>query len=622
MDKNTITGFALIALVLIGFNWISRPSQEELAEMARQDSIATAQKELAEAQAKAERQKAEQQPDAQSADSTAVFFAQRSNQGEDVILKNSQVRLTLSTLGGTVQRAEILGYKSRRREGDVEILTPENARMTFSLAGKQENIITDRYRFTPTAQTDSTVEMVLAQDGKRLTLSYRLRPESYMLDLDIKAEGMEGFFAPSTKTLTVNWTDHVMQQEKGYDFENRYSSLTYKRKGEGTKELKETSEDSKRPEEALDWIAFKNQFFSAVLIAQQDFTGSELKSTPEADKKSGYLKTYEAQAETFFDPTGKQATHLQMYIGPNKYHTLQHHNDLSSGKEDLELEDLVNLGWPILKWINRWFILNLFDWLTSFGLPMGIVLLLLTLIVKALVYPTTRKSYISSAKMRVLKPQIDALSAKYPKPDDAMKKQQEMMQIYSQYGVSPMGGCLPMLIQMPIWVALFNFVPNAIELRGERFLWADDLSAYDDVLRWSKDLWLIGDHLSIFCLLFCIVNVGNTWISMRQQKDQMSGEQAQQMKSMQYMMLIMPVVFFFMFNNYSSGLCYYYFLSGLSSVLIMWYLRKTTDDAKLLAKLEAYRQKHKNDPKKTSGMAARLEALQKLQEEQARRTKK
>ena len=179
-----------------------------------------------------------------------------------------------------------------------------------------------------------------------------------------------------------------------------------------------------------------------------------------------------------------------------------------------------------------------------------------------------------------------------------------------------------MLIQMPIWIALYNFVPNAIELRGESFLWADDLSAYDDVIRWGQDIWLIGDHLSIFCLLFCATNIINTWISMKQQKDQMSGEQAQQMKAMQYMMLIMPVVFFFMFNNYSSGLCYYFFLSGLTSVLTMWYLRKTTDDAKLLAKLEAYKQKHKNDPKKTSGLAARLEALQKMQEEQARSTKK
>ena len=250
---------------------------------------------------------------------------------------------------------------------------------------------------------------------------------------------------------------------------------------------------------------------------------------------------------------------------------------------------------------------------------MGLVLLLLTIIVKILVYPTTKKSYLSSAKMRVLKPQVDEIGRKYPKQEDAMKKQQEMMQLYSQYGVSPMGGCLPMLIQTPIWIALFNFVPNAIELRGEPFLWADDLSAYDDVISWGTHIWLIGDHLSIFCLLFCLTNIINTWISMRQQQNQMSSEQAQQMKMMQYMMYAVPVMFFFMFNNYSSGLCYYYFLSGLTSILIMWVLRKRTDDAKLLAKLEAYRQQHKNDPRKTTGLAARLEALQKMQEQQTRR---
>ena len=202
---------------------------------------------------------------------------------------------------------------------------------------------------------------------------------------------------------------------------------------------------------------------------------------------------------------------------------------------------------------------------------MGIVLLLLTLIVKALVYPATKKSYLASARMRVLKPEIDKLNAKYPKKEDAMKKQQEMMQLYSQYGVSPMGGCLPMLIQMPIWIALFNFIPNAIELRGESFLWASDLSAYDDLIHWNKDIWLIGNHISIFCLLFSTTNVINTMVSMRQQQSSamMSPEQQQQMKMMQYMMVIMPVAFFFMFNNYSSGLSYYYFLSGLTTILIM-----------------------------------------------------
>ena len=619
MDKNTVTGFLLIILVIIGFSWYSRPSQEELQQMAKQDSIAAIEKRKAELENQEKERQIEAEKIEQASDSSSLFFAQRNGTGQDVVLQNDKVKVTLSTQGGTIQSAQIKGYKSRQIDGDVMILNPDDAHMTFMLEGKQDNIIFDDFTFTPENQTDSTVTMTLSQEGKKLEIEYTLRPESYMIDISVKAEGLSGFFSPNMKRLGIAWTDHILQQEKGYDFENRYSSLTYKKTDKGTDNLKETTNDTEELDQPLDWIAFKNQFFSAVLIAPQNFTNCHLASTQESEKKTGYLKTYEAQMETPFDPTGSQATALQFYIGPNHYHTLQAHDNLSITDKNLDLEELVFLGWPLFRWINRWFIMPLFDWLKGFGLTMGVVLLLLTLIVKILVYHPTKKSFLSSAKMRVLKPQIDALSIKYPNQEDAMKKQQETMQIYSQYGVSPMGGCLPMLIQTPIWIALFNFVPNAIELRGQSFLWADDLSAYDDVINWGKDLWLIGDHLSIFCLLFCITNIINTWISMRQQQNQMTGEQAQQMKMMQYMMYIMPVVFFFMFNNYSSGLCYYYFLSGLTSILIMWYLRKTTDDNKLLNRLEAYRQQHKNDPKKTSGMAARLEALQKMQEEQRRK---
>ena len=621
MDKNTITGFVLITLVVIAFSWFGRPSEAELQQMAQRDSIAAVERERAEAAAMAEakaREEAVAEPD-----STSLFFAQREGSEQEVTLQNELVKITLSTHGGTVVSAELIGYKSRYG-GNVTLLSRKDAELSFAFEGKQENIITSDYLFTPEAVTDTSVTMMLSQPGKALAISYQLRPNSYMLDIYITTQGMDGLFSPSQKTMSINWVDRIAQQEKGYDFENRYSTLTYKKTDKGTKHLKETRDDDKTVDEPLDWIAFKNQFFSAVLIAPENFTDAHLTSKQESDKKSGYLKTYEAEIKTTFDPSGSQPTRMQMYLGPNDFHKLKAHNDLSQAPKDLELEKLVDLGWPLFRWINRWFILYLFDWLKGFGLHMGVVLLLLTIIVKTLVYPTTKKSFMSSAKMRVLKPQIDELNKKYPKQEDAMKKQQEMMQIYSQYGVSPMGGCLPMLIQTPIWIALFNFVPNAIELRGQSFLWADDLSAYDDVIRWGKDIWLLGDHLSIFCLLFCLTNIINTWISMRQQQNQLTGDQAQQMKMMQYMMYFMPVMFFFIFNNYSSGLCYYYFLSGLLNILMMWYLRKSTDDSKLLAKLEAYKAQHKNDPKKVSGMAARLEALQKqaqMMEEQRRKQK-
>ena len=242
---------------------------------------------------------------------------------------------------------------------------------------------------------------------------------------------------------------------------------------------------------------------------------------------------------------------------------------------------------------------------------MGIVLILITLLLKVITFPLVKKSYMSSAKMRVLKPKFDEATKQFDKPEDQMQKQQAMMQMYSQYGVSPLGGCLPALIQMPIWIAMFNYVPNAIQLRGQSFLWMKDLSTYDPIIEWGKDIWLIGDHLSLTCILFCVANVLYSWMTMRQQKDQMVGQQAEQMKMMQWMMYLMPLMFFFIFNEYSSGLNFYYFISLFFSAAIMWTLRKTTNDEKLLAILEAKYQENKKNPKKQGGLAARLEAMQK-----------
>ncbi len=617
MDKNTVTGFILIALVVIGFSWYSQPSKEELEAMAQRDSIAAVEQQK---QAEAEKVEAETiaatpaQPD-----SSALFFSQSNGEGQRIVLQNNKVKVGLNSKGAVVEDAEIIGYKSRRRDGDVVILGKEDASMKLTLPLKQQNLSLSDLVFNIAEQTDSTVTFVAEQEGKQLQVSYTLRPNAYMLDMNITSQGLEGLAMPGETVLLLDWKAAVLQQEKGKDFENRYSSLTYKRQGKGVKKLSETSNDSKEPEEPLEWIAFKNQFFSAVLIADKPMTKAALSSQMPNDDYAGYLKEYQAKAQIPFDVTGKEPTHLQMYLGPNDFHILKAHSKMTAYGSDADLDELVYLGWWIFRFINRWSILYVFDWLKTMGLPMGIVLFLLTVIVKVAVWPTQKKSYLSSAKMRVLKPKLDELSKQYPNPDQAMQKQQAMMQVYSQYGVSPMGGCLPMLIQMPIWIAMFNFIPNAIDLRGESFLWASDLSAYDDPIRWGTSLPLIGNHLSLFCILFSATNLINTWISMRQQQNQFTGEQAQQMKMMQWMMYLMPLMFFFWFNNYSSGLSYFYFISGLLNILTMWYLRMKTDDAKLLAGLEAYREQHKNDPKKVSGLQARLEALQKMQQEQAKR---
>ena len=616
MDKNTITGFILIALVVIGFSWYSQPSKEELAAMAERDSIAAVeqQKQAAAEQAKA----AEVAASSATPDSNALFFSQLSGEGQRITLQNNKVKVNLNSKGAVVEDAEIIGYKSRRREGDVVILGKEEASMKLTLPLKQENLCLADLTFDVTEQTDNSVTFAVNQEGKQLQVRYSLRPDAYMLDMDITSQGLEGMTMPGQSALLLGWKATVLQQEKGADFENRYSSLTYKRQDKSVKHLSETSSETKDIEEPLEWIAFKNQFFSAVLIAEKPMTKATLSTTqPSGDNHEGLLKEYEASAQIDFE--ANKPTKLQLYLGPNDFHILKDHSKMTAYGTDADLDELVYLGWWIFRFINRWSILYIFDWLKAMGLPMGIVLLLLTIIIKVLVYPTQKKSYMSSAKMRVLKPKLDELSKQYPNPDQAMQKQQAMMQIYSQYGVSPMGGCLPALIQMPVWVAMFNFIPNAIDLRGESFLWADDLSAYDDLIRWSTDLPLIGNHLSIFCVLFSATNLINTWISMRQQQNQFTGEQAQQMKMMQWMTYLMPLMFFFWFNNYSSGLSYFYFISGLISVLTMWYLRWKTDDKKLLAGLEAYHEQHKNDPKKVSGLQARLEALQKMQQEQAKK---
>ena len=610
MDKNTLVGFTLIGAVLIGFSIYNRPSQEEMERAQRyQDSIQTAT--LIE-QAKRDAEAEAQNIQALTLDSTSLFFGANQGTEQFTTLENNLVKVTFSNKGGRVVSATLKDYKNQQGE-PLTLFNEKESGMNFAFEGKNENILTEDMFFQPMNVSDSTLTMRLQTTGAGyIDFAYRLLPESYMVNFDVRAVGMQNFFPAAQKRVNIDWSQLARQQEKGYDFEQRYTSLTYKPVNDGSDYLSEMKDDKETFEEPMQWIAFKNQFFSSVLIANQNFDNVTLSSKIQKEG-SGYMKDYNAEMTTFFGPPGKEATELQMYLGPNHFKTLLATNDMViNQEEDPELEDLVYLGWPLVREINRWFTINLFDWLSGWGLNMGIVLLLMTIIVKIIVYPATRKSYISSAKMRVLKPHIQRINEKYPNQEDALKKQQETMQLYSEYGVSPMGGCLPMLIQMPVFMALFFFVPNAIELRQQSFLWAPDLSTYDDILHWNFNIPFLGDHLSLFCLLFSITNILNTWYTMKQQDN---GQQ--QMPGMKIMMYLMPVMFIFIFNNYSSGLNYYYFISGLISILIMIVLRKTTNEPKLLAILEA--NKAKNNQQRANkgtqgGLMAKLEALQKEQE--------
>ena len=630
MDRNSIIGYVLIGIVLVGYFYFIQPNSQQLeAQKHYQDSIAAIQYEKEQTLA-TEIQNREKELKELSKDSTSLFFSALNGKEEFIELSNEKLSVRISTLGGRICSATLADYNDQNGNpvtlfNENDNITIRNARrgseeihnsMYFTFDGKEDNINTSELYFTAQDITRNSVVMRLNLSSDRyIDFTYNLLPDSYMINLSINAHNMQGFFPGSTREMGITWDQLLRQQEKGFTFEQQYTNITYKLTDDDTENLSETGDDKENIKEPVDWIAFKNQFFSCIVISGDEFHDVAL-SSDTLHEGRGFMKNCSATMYTPFDPSGKVDTDLQFYFGPNKYSILKSSNNLAiNSDKNLQLHKLIYFGWPIVRWINRYFIMYLFDWLTSWGINMGIVLLLLTLIVKAVVYPFTYKSYVSSAKMRALKPYIDEINAKYPKQEDAMKKQQEIMGLYSKYGASPMGGCLPMLIQMPIFIALFNFVPNAIELRQQSFLWAHDLSSYDALISWDTSIWPIGNHISIFCLLFCVTQILNTYYTSKMQPNiGGSPEQETQMKMMRWMMYLMPVVFFFIFNDYSSGLNYYYFLSTLISVFIFIYLRSVVKEDELLRKMEAYHQANKNNPAKRSGMMARLEALQQEQQ--------
>lgn len=604
MDKNTIIGLVLIGLLLIGFSYFSRPSEEQMAAWQRyNDSIAVVMQQEEALRAKTAAALANEKEE-NIVDSTATFFPALNGEEAFTTIENELVKITLSNKGGRVYSAMLKEYNDQEKQPLV-LFDDKDVDMNFYFYNKKEAIQTKEYFFQPVEKTANSVIMRLYSDeSSYIDFVYVLHPDNYMMDFTIRANNMGDKLSASTGYVDIEWSQRSRQHEKGFTYENRLSNITYKYANDDSDHLSESKDEDKSVPERLDWIAYKNQFFSSVWIADQNFDKNALKSRLEK-QGSGYVKNYSSEMSTFFDPKGETPTTMHMYFGPNHYKTLK---AFDKGRKDKwKLHDLVYLGWPVVRQINQWFTINIFDWLSGWGLSMGIVLLLMTIIVKIIVFPATWKTYISSAKMRVLKPQIEEIGKKYPKQEDAMKKQKETMALYSKYGVSPMGGCLPMLLQFPILMALFMFVPSAIELRQESFLWASDLSTYDAIITFPFKIPFLGDHLSLFCLLMTVTTILNTKFTMAQQE---TGQP--QMAAMKWMMYLMPVMFLFILNDYPSGLNYYYFISTLISVLTMIVLRKTTNEDKLLAELEVKKAKNKN--KKKSGFAARLEAMQKEQE--------
>ena len=609
MDKNTWIGFLLIAAIIVGFSMLNRPSKEELAErQRRQDSVTLAQMAVAEAQRLSDSITAAM--DTEEKEPTVVEETRPEEKW--VQLENEHVRLTLSTYGGAIQRAELLEYHA---SGDsvnpLCLFRADESSFGLTLITINNRILnTSNLIFTP-VPSDAPNKAIMRWQGATedawLDFVYELS-DNYMVHLSLVPHNLQNELAQNINSLELQWRQLIPQQEQGRKFEERYAQLQYMLVGGDMEKLSESKDDSQKESARVKWIGYKDQFFSTVLIADDAFSSTQFSSTVQG-KHSGYIKEYATQTSVPFDLTGKTETGFRIYLGPNHYHTLKAYDDGVAKEERLRLNQLVPLGWKIVSWINTALVIPMFDLFTSWGLHIGIVILLMTIVIKLIILPFVFVSYKSSAKMRVLKPQIDEINARFP-AEKMQERQQATMQLYQQAGVSPMSGCLPMLFQFPVLMAMFWFLPTAIELRGKSLWWADDLSTYDAVIHWGFDIPLLGDHLSLFCLLMTIANIGYTFITMQSQATDPN------MKFMKYMMYAMPLMFLFIFNDYAAGLSYYYLLSLFITILQTMIFRWSIDDKKLLKEMEENKKKKAGKPK--SGFMERLEKMQREQQKLAR----
>jgi YidC/Oxa1 family membrane protein insertase len=615
MDKNTVIGFLLIFLVVIGFSYLNRPSKEQIeAQQRYMDSIAIVERQMAQSLQTAANESLEvvNSSDSAVADRfTALYgdFAVAAQGREEFItLENELLILKLSTKGGRVYSAQLKKY-TNYEDKPLILFDDDESYFSTTLVTTNNRIIntSDLYFEAIDRNPLTTTFRLKAGDDAYLDFVYNLHPDDYMIDFDIVPHNLQNYISSQTGSLDLIWKQKIRQQEKGRKFEERYTQLFYKYLSDDVENLSESKDDSKAISNKLKWIGYKDQYFSSALIAKESFGASQLDS--KYFKNGEYLKDYATSTSVDFDVRSNSPIGMSFYFGPNDYNLLKSYDKKFEG-QDLQLEKLVYLGWSLFRSINKWLIIPIFDWLIGGVASVGLAIFLLTLIVKMLLFPLVYKSLMSSAKMRVMKPQIEAITAKHPGQENAMTRQQKTMELYRQVGINPMSGCVPMLIQMPILLALFWFFPSAIELRHQSFLWAKDLATYDAVIQWDTYIPFIsdsfGNHLSLFCLLMSIVNIVYTKFNMEQ-----AGTGQEQMPGMKVMMYIMPVFMMFFLNSYSSGLNYYYFISTLITVLQTMAFRYFLNERSLLEKLEANK---KNPPKKKSRFMAKLEDAQRKQQ--------
>jgi YidC/Oxa1 family membrane protein insertase len=632
MNRNSIVGFLLIAAIMVGYTVWMTPSAEELAEKQRvQDSIAAVnnarqmdidsaknEKETVVPQEKIQETEtiqeaaAEESSDYASLKNSYDIFA-NSAIGEDktYVLENKLVKIEIGNKGGFIKNVELKDYQTFDSL-PLRLFDPKTTDFGLSFFVNSRVINTSGFYFHPT-DTDTNETHFTVNGDNQLSFSlrlyadagegildkskyieyvYTLGNDNYMFDLTINLVNMQKVISSNTNYIDLKWYADLQKQEKSADRFSGLPTLYYKYFQDDVEYMDENDDDEEDIKTKLKWVSFKQRFFSSTLIAKNSFDNGTLKVfTQEHPASDRYLRSMEAEFGIHFNRNGETNIPLQFYFGPNQFYTLKSYG--------IDLENQIPIGWGIFGWINKWIVIPVFNWLGGYGWNYGIVILVLTLMLKTALFPIAYKTYLSSAKMRVLKPEVDELSKKYPKKEDAMKKQQAVMALYKKAGANPASGCIPMLLQMPILIAMFRFFPASIELRQQSFLWATDLSSYDSIYNLPFNIPYYGDHVSLFTLLMTISTIMYTYLN-----NQMMSGQTQQMPGMKTMMYIMPIMFLGLFNNYASGLSYYYFLANIITFGQMFAFRYLINEDKLRAQIE----KNKKKPaKKKSGFQKRLE---------------
>ena len=638
MDKNTIFGLLIILAILFGYSAYNnskvqkakKQQMEELAEQMAQDSTTITIKTDSVAGNTNDDFTAMPAPQADHNFATAQAAA-------DYFVETNLARYTFSSIGGYIKKIEFkdiyaytpkdsakknlvlfdgndnslnlnLTLKNQKTIKTKDLLFISEVIDTLIVTEKGEQLVLRAHPVkTETGENGAAVSKT--DSGSYIEYVYTFNPDDFRFGFRVNLVNMSQYLYANSSSFSIDWEAALNNVEKNYEYERDITTIYYMDNTDDVDNLEERKPDKKEFASELKWVGFKQQFFTSVLIADSaNFSSGFLKVSLPDKSERHLLKEASAQLEFPIRDLDHGSFDMSFYYGPNQYKLLKEY--------DLNLERQVPLGWSfLLHWINRIAIIPIFNWLEAYGINYGIIILILTIIIKTILFPVAYKTYMSSAKMRVLKPELMEISARYPKQEDAMKKQQATMSLYKKAGVSPMSGCLPMLFQFPILVAMFRFFPSAYELRQQSFLWAEDLSTYDSILDFSFNIPFYGDHVSLFCLLMTIATLFYTWLNNRLMAP--TGDEQQQ-KMMKWMMYIMPILFLPMFNSFSSALTYYYLLVNIITFIQMGIFRYAVNEDKLRAKLKANMEK----PVKKSKWEKKLEEMQRQQQQMMRQQQK